>query len=122
MVMAKYAYKGKFYTIAELAGFSGIAEHTIRDRLRRGYPIEQAVRPVVTDTSVEEFGEASWWEDWIGMPTEHLHKIYWKWCVSNGYTPLSKQPFSRHLLKLYPQLKTVPSRVDGNCMRVIRLR
>ena len=115
-------YRGKFYTIKELSELSGIAPATLRDRLRRGYSVEQAVRPVVTTDSVEQFVEASWWEDWIGMSINALHEIYWRWCVSNGYTPLPKQPFSRHLMQLNPQLKTVPSRVNKRCLRVIRLR
>lgn len=120
--MAKHEFRGKFYTIKELSELSGIAPATLRDRLRRGYSVEQAVRPVVTCDSVEQFSEASWWEDWIGMPISDLHTIYWKWCVQNGYTPIQKQSFSRHLLQLYPNLKTVPTRtVNGYC-RIIRER
>ena len=118
----QHEYRGKFYTIKELSEMSGIAPATLRDRLRRGYSVEQAVRPVVVNESVEQFCEASWWEDWIGMPISDLHKIYWKWCISHGYTPLSTQPFSRHLMQLNPQLKTVPINQFGKCQRVIRLR
>ena len=120
--MSKYEFRGQLYTIQELSELSGIAPATIRDRLRRGYSIEQATRPVVTNESVEQFSEASWWEDWIGMSISDLHKIYWKWSVSHGYTPLQTQPFSRHLLQLYPQLKTVPIYQTGKYQRVIRLR
>ena len=115
-------FRGKFYTIKELSELSGIAPATLRDRLRRGYSVEQAVRPTATAESVEQFSEASWWEDWIAMPINDLHTIYWKWCVSNGYTPLPKQPFSRHVMSLHPQLKTVPSRVGGVYQRIIRVR
>ena len=120
--MAKYCLNGKWYTTTELSELSGIAPHTLRDRLRRGYSIEQAIRPALTDISVEQFSEASWWEDWIGMPINDLHTIYWKWCISHGYTPLPKQSFSRHLMHLYPQLKSIPNRVNGVTQRVIRLR
>ena len=116
----RHEFRGKFYTIKELSDLSGLAPATLRDRLRRGYSVEQAVRPKLVDESVEQFCEASWWEDWIDMPISALHKIYWKWCVSHGYTPLPTQPFSRHLMSLNPQIKTVPSRVSGICQRVIR--
>ena len=121
-MIPRYEFRGRFYTTQELSELSGVAPATIRDRLRRGYSVEQAVRPALTAESVEQFSEASWWEDWLGMSVNALHEIYWKWCVSHDYTPLGKQPFSRHLLHLYPQLKTVPSRVDGRCQRVIRLK
>lgn len=118
--MIKLFYKGNQCTVKELSELSGITPATIRDRLRRGYSVEQAVRPSAIAESVEQFGEASWWEDWIDMTMNELHTIYWKWCVSNGYTPLQKQPFSRQLLQLFPVLKTIPSRVDGRSCRVIR--
>lgn len=120
--MAKYNYNGAAYSINELSEMSGIAPATLRDRLRRGYPIEEAIKVTATDESIVEFNEASWWEDWIGMPISDLYKIYWSWCVSHGYTPLQIQGFSRQLFKMYPNLKTVPTRRDGKCFRVIRLR
>lgn len=121
-MLRQHEYRGKFYTTQELSDLSGIAPATLRDRLRRGYSVEQAVKPTATNESVEHFGEASWWEDWLGVSINALHKIYWKWCVSHGYTPLSKQPFSRQLMQLYPQLKTVPTKQGGSYHRVIRLR
>jgi len=120
--MAKHCLNGIWYSTKELSELSGISAHTLRDRLRRGYSVEQAVRPALTDISVEQFSEASWWEDWVGIPISDLHTIYWKWCVSHGYAPLPKQPFSRHLLRLYPQLKTVPGNIGGVYQRFIRLR
>lgn len=108
--MRKLVYNGNVYTINELSELSGIAPATIRDRLRRGYSVEQAVKIVATDESVEQFSEASWWEDWIGIPMSDLHRIYWQWCVSGGYAPLHIQGFSRQLMALYPNLKTVPTR------------
>lgn len=120
--MAKHEFRGKLYTINELSELSGIAPATLRDRIRRGYTVEKAVRPVVTAESVEQFGEASWWEDWIGMSINDLYTIYWKWSIAHGYSTLSKQPFSRHLMQLYPQLKTVPTYQDGKYQRIIRLR
>ena len=117
-----YEYKGMIYTIDELALISGIEPATIRDRLRRGYSVEQAVQVTPIHDSVKGFCESSWYEDWIGTSTMSLHKIYWKWCISNGYTPLQQQGFTRQILKLYPQLKTVPTRYDTHCCRVIRER
>lgn len=120
--MSKHEYRGKFYTIKELSELSGISPATLRDRLRRGYSVEQSVKPVVVNDSVEQFSEASWWEDWIGMPINDLHKIYWKWCVSHEYTPLSKQGFSRQLLSMYPMLKTVPTKKENGYYRIVRLK
>lgn len=120
--MLKLQYNGKLYTVKRLSELSGIAPATIRDRLRRGYSVHQAISYTTTPESVELFSEASWWEDWIGMPVSDLHKIYWKWCVSHEFTPISAQAFSKHLLSLYPQLKSVPTNRNGKCQRVIRLR
>ena len=121
-MIGKYEYRGEQYTINELSDMSGIAPATIRYRLRQGYPLEEAIKTVATNESVFQFTEASWWEDWIGMPISGLFKIYREWCVSNGYTSLGIQGFSRQLMQLNPQLKTVPNRVDGECFRVIRER
>ena len=120
--MMRYEFRGKLHTIKELSELSGIAPATLRDRLRRGYSVEQAVRPAIVNESVEHFCEASWWEDWIGMPISDLHTIYWKWCISNGYTALQTQPFSRNLMQMNPQLKTVPTYQLGKYSRVIRVR
>ena len=120
--MAKYEYKSKWYTPNELSEMSGIRAHTIRDRLRRGYPIEEVLKVVPTHDSVKEFCNASYWEDWIGMPIHDLFEIYWKWCISHGYTPLQKQGFSRQLMSMYPMLKTIPSKVGDKYQRIIRLR
>lgn len=120
--MHKHFYKGNWYTAKELADLSGIPAHTVRDRLRRGFSVEEAVKPIATHNSVLEFSESSWYEDWIGMSISDLHEIYWKWCVSHGYTPISKQGFSRQLLGMYPMLKTVPTKKGDSCFRIIRLR
>lgn len=120
--MAKYFYQGNWYTPNELSDISGVAAHTLRDRLRRGYSVEEAVKSIPTHDSVKEFGESSWYEDWIGMSINDLHEIYWKWCVSHGYTPISKQGFSRQLTSMYPMLKTVPTKRGDKCHRVIRMR
>lgn len=120
--MARYEFNGRWYTPNELAEMSGLKAHTIRDRLRRGYSVEEAVKVTPTQDGIKEFGEASYYQDWIGMPISDLHEIYWKWCVSNGYTPLQVQGFSRQLLGMYPMLKTVPTRRDNKCHRIIRLR
>ena len=118
----RYEYRGKAYSVKELSEMSGIAEATIRYRLRKGYSVSEAVKMVATNDSVFQFTEASWWEDWISMPISGLYKIYWSWCISNGYNPLHIQGFSRQLFQMFPNLKTVPSRVDGKCLRVIRER
>ena len=120
--MGKCEYKGDWYTLNQLSEISGIHPATLRDRLRRGYSVEQAVKPVATNESVEQFADASYYLDWIGMSITDLHKIYWRWSIEHGYSPLQKQGFSRHLLKLCPQLKTVPNRINDKCQRVIRLR
>lgn len=120
--MNRYELKGQWYTTSELSEMSGIREHTIRDRIRRGYSPDEAVKIVATNDSVREFGEASCYEDWIGVPMNNLYEIYWKWAMSNGYSPTSKQGFSRHLRQLYPMLKTVPTRREDGCYRIIRLR
>lgn len=119
-----YQYNNNWYTIKELADMSGVKAATIRDRLRRGYTIDQSVKQVLVDESIEMFNDASWWEDWIGMSTLYLYKIYWDWCVSdNGYTPVSHVAFTGQLMKMYPNLKVVSTRKrDGQCVRVIRER
>ena len=120
--MARYEFNGRWYTPNELAEMSGVKAHTIRDRLRRGFSVEEAVKVTPTQDGIREFGEASYYQDWIGMPIMYLHEIYWKWCISNGYVPLQVQGFSRQLMSMYPMLKTVPTKKDGKCCRIIRLR
>lgn len=120
--MARYELKGSWYTPNQLSELSGIPAHTIRDRLRRGYSVEEAVKMAATQDSVKEFAESSWYEDWIGVSINDLHEIYWKWCIEHGYTPISKQGFSRQLLGMYPMLKTIPTKVGNRYFRVIRLR
>jgi hypothetical protein len=118
-----YHYNDRWYTIKELSDMSGIAATTIRTRLRRGYTLEQSLQHTLVDESVVMFNEASWYEDWIGMSTSYLHKIYWKWCVSNRYTPLSQISFTRQIMQMYPNLKTVPTKnKDGYSSRIIRER
>ena len=120
--MARYELDGKWYTPNELSEMCGFQPHTIRDRLRRGYSVEEAIRLSPTQNSVKEFGESSWYEDWIGMSINDLHEIYWKWCIEHGYTPVQKQGFSRHLFGMYPMLKTVPTKKGDRCFRIIRMR
>lgn len=120
--MSKYLYQDRWHTIQELSDMSGIKCHTIRDRLRRGYPVEEAVKMTVTHESVKEFCDASLWNDWIGVSISDLHTIYWKWCIQHGYTALQKQGFSRQLMGMYPMLKIVPSKRGDKYERVIRLR
>ena len=120
--MARYELNGKWYTPNELSEISGLKAHTIRDRLRRGYSVEEAIRVAATQNSIKEFGESSWYEDWIGMSINDLHEIYWKWCIEHGYSPIGKQGFSRQLLSMYPMLKTVPTKKGNQYFRVIRMR
>lgn len=118
--MLKLLYRDQILTVNELSELSGIAPATIRDRLRRGFSVEEAVRDSAVHDSVREFAEASWYKDWIGMSTDQVHEIYWKWCVAHEYPPLQKPGFTRHILALYPNLKTVPSRRGNGCCRVLR--
>ena len=118
----RYELHGHWYTPNELSEISGISPHTIRDRLRRGYTVEEAIKDIPTQDSIKEFCEASYYQDWIGMSINDLHKIYWKWSVSSGYTPISKQGFSRQLMKIYPMLKTVPTKQGNVYHRIIRMR
>lgn len=120
--MKRYIYRNQMLTIKELAEKCGVRPHTLRDRLRRGYSIEQAVRPIPVHESVDEFCQASYHKDWIGMSINALYEIYWKWCVSQQYTPTSKQGFSRQISTIYPQLKTIPTKRGDNCERIIRTR
>ena len=120
--MKFYEYEGEMYTINGLSELSGVQPATLRDRLRRGYSIEQAVKSAPTNDSVVEFSAASYYMDWIGMPISYLYEIYWKWCIDNGYQPLKIQGFSRQLMGLYPNLKTVPTKKKDRCFRIIRLK
>lgn len=120
--MNRYCLNDCWYTPNELAEISGLDAHTLRDRIRRGYSVEEAIKPMPMHTSVREFADASYWEDWIGMSISDLHTIYWKWCVSHELSPISKQGFSRQLMTMYPQLKIVPIKRAGRCHRVIRLK
>ena len=115
-------YNGKAYTIEELAFMSGVEKATLRDRLRRGYSVEEAMSMSPIQDSIKEFCESSWYEDWIGMSTKYLHEIYFKWCISHGYKPIQQQGFTRQILKMYPQLKAVPTRKENYCCRIIRER
>ena len=118
----RYEYKGNWYTPNELSEMSGIKSHTIRDRLRRGYTIDEAIKLTPVHESVRAFSEASYWGDWIGESIMYLHEIYWSWCVSHSYTPLQKQGFSRQLFSMYPNLKIVPTKRGDKCERIIRER
>lgn len=120
--MIRLKYRDSTYTINELSEISGIPVHTLRERLRRGYTPEEAVRPIPISDSVKEFCESSYWYDWIGMSTAYLHEIYWRWCIQHGYHPIHIKGFTRQLMKMYPNLKTVPTKTDSGSCRVIRER
>lgn len=120
----KYELNGQWYTPNELSEISGIPPHTIRDRLRRGYSVEETVKMMPIRDSIRAFSEASWYEDWIGMSINALYEIYYRWCISTGYEyiEVSKQGFSRQLLSMYPNLKIVPTKKGDKCQRIIRRR
>ena len=118
--MNHYEYKGSPHTIKQLSELSGIAPATIRDRLRRGYSVTQAISLAPTNDSVDQFCMSSMWTDWIGMSISDLYEIYWKWSIQNGYTPSAKQGFSRQLFSINPWLKTVPTKRNGKSYRIIR--
>lgn len=118
----KYLYNDRLYSINELSNMSGINAATIRARLRSGYSVEQATQLIPTHDSVIEFSEASYYQDWIGVSTSYLYEIYWNWSVSNGYTPIQIQGFTRQLMKLYPNLKIVPLNTGNGYCRMIRER
>lgn len=120
--MKKYELNGSWYSPNELAEISGLRPHTIRDRLRRGFSVEEAIKVVATKDSIKEFCDASLWEDWIGMPISDLFEIYWRWCIQHGYAAVQKQGFSRQIMQMYPMLKTVPTKCGEQYQRVIRLR
>lgn len=120
--MKRYIYRNQMLTISELSEMSGIAPHTLRDRLRRGFTVEQAVRPTPIHESIEHFCEASYFKDWVGMSIDDLYTIYWKWCMQHGYTASTKQGFSRQLGTIYPQIKTVPTSNGSGCKRIIRFK
>lgn len=113
-------YRGRDYSVAELSEISGITPATIRYRLRRGYSVEEAVKIVATSDSIKEFSEASYWKDWVGMPINGLYEIYWKWSVSHGYAPLPKQGFSRQIFQMFPNLKSIPNKVNGVSVRIVK--
>lgn len=116
-----YYYQNHWYSMKDLSKLSGISENTIRCRLRRGYTLEQSLQDRLVDESVVMFNDASWYEDWIGMSTLSLYEIYWEWCVSNGYTPITQVCFTRQIMQMYPNLKTVPTKSkDGCSYRMIR--
>lgn len=120
----RYEYNGQWYSPNELSEMSGVKPHTIRDRLRRGYSVSEAVKVLPVRESVKDFAEASWYKDWLGMSINALYEIYFHWCISMGYEyiEISKQGFSRQLLSLYPNLKIVPTKKGEKCERIIRER
>lgn len=120
--MIRVTYKDSTHTIHELSEISGIEPATLRDRLRRGYPIEEALKPIPVVDSVKEFCDSSYYLDWIGISTKCLYEIYWKWCIQHGYTAIQIKGFTRQVMSLYPNLKTVPTKKGNSSYRVIRER
>lgn len=121
--MNRYIYRGKYYTTKELSEMSGVPSATIRDRIRRGYSIEEAVKLAATHDSVREFCQASYYRDWIGMATTDIYTVYWRWCTTNGHSPIEHKGFTRQILAMYPMIKVVPTKHSllGYC-RIIRLK
>ena len=60
------------------------------------------------NVTVEEFIEASDFEDWINQTTESVYQIYWKWCIKKGYSPTNKIVFVKAILNEFPELKSSP--------------
>ena len=120
--MNKYYVNNHWYCVNELAEISGIRPHTIRARLRCGYPVEEAIKEMPTHTSVVEFCAASLWEDWIDKPMSSVHEIYYNWCIKHSYSPISIQLFSRQIMRMYPMLKVIPIKKDYKSYKVIRRR
>ena len=120
--MKRYPYRGGVYTIAQLSEMCGIPCHTLRDRIRRGYGIDEAVKVSPTRESISAFCEASCWQDWVDTSTDDVYQIYWKWCKRNNYTASPKQGFTRQLMEMYPQLKVVPIKKLDGYYRMIRMR
>jgi hypothetical protein len=120
--VAKHLLNGHWFTPDQLSEVSGIPAHTIRDRLRRGYTVEEAIKQLPVQESIKEFCEASYYQDWIGMPMSDLYEIFYKWCISNGHELVSKQAFTRHIMSMYPMLKIIPTKRGDKCYRIIRLR
>ena len=118
--MKFYELNGSYHTINSLSEMSDIPPQTIRARLRQGYSVEEAISLIPTHESVKEFCGASWYQDWVGTSISDLYKIYWKWCIQQGYSPITKQGFSRQVFSIYPNLKTVPTRRGDKYYRVIR--
>lgn len=114
--MYKYAIDGRIYTIKDLSEKSGVTEANIRYRLAQGYTIEEAVKEKPIHESVKEFGNNSYWRDWLGVTVNDVYEIYWKWCLVHDFTPLNKINFGRQIQQLYP-IKTVANR-RGRVIRV----
>ena len=63
---------------------------------------------IPTVTSVDDFIEASDWEDWINKSTQEVYVIYWKWCIKEEFSPVDKISFMKRVLSEYPELKSSP--------------
>jgi hypothetical protein len=59
-------------------------------------------------TSVDDFIEASDWNDWIDEYTQDVYTIYWRWCIKEELQPETKVVFMRRVLAEYSELKSVP--------------
>lgn len=117
-----YDYRGGKHTIEELSAMSGYSTKQLRNRLYRGFSIEQAMREVPMHDSVVAFDEASYWGDWIGMAIEDLYQIYWKWCVNNDWHPVTKRQLSSELLPRYGLQTVSMATPDGKSQRYVRER
>lgn len=124
--MKKIFYDGQWFNLSELAEYSGIKYTTLCNRLRRGYTVEDAVHSDArVPDSVKEFMLASHPPDWDGMNNEELYKIYFNWCMKNGFTKESKIYFLRSLRQLLPSMRIVTTRVkeygEVHYRRIIRV-
>ena len=119
--MNKYEYKGVLYTVNELSDISGIQPATIRQRLRSGYDLTNALKFRPVHTSVEIFTEASHWRDWEGQTINDIYQVYCDWCNKHLYRLVPKQTFGKEIKMLFP-IYTVPAFRNGEYCRVIRFR
>lgn len=105
---------------------SGVKYTTLCERLKRGYSAEEAIafHPRIPP-SVIEFDDASDYEDWDGMTSEELYKIYRQWCIKHEYAPESNVHFTRSIKQVHPNIRVVPTRLkvygDIAYKRVVRV-
>ena len=114
-----YWYKDERYSIQELSDISGVDVRLLRNRLAKGYSVEQSLQDNPIHDSILAFDSASYWEEWIGLSSKQLYEQYWKWCVNHDVKPVSHRLLMTQLLPKY-NLHIVPMTVGDKCNRYIR--